>query len=76
VYFFIPEMKGRSLEEIDELFINRVSIRNFPKHHAAILDMAALEVQQKSDIDMFEEKKVSIHVENTEHHDIEGTNKV
>ncbi|KIX10426.1 uncharacterized protein Z518_01508 [Rhinocladiella mackenziei CBS 650.93] len=30
--FFLPEMKGRTLEEIDELFQNRVSVRNFPKY--------------------------------------------
>jgi hypothetical protein len=28
----LPEIKGRSLEEIDELFQNRVSVRNFPKY--------------------------------------------
>lgn len=28
----LPEIKGRSLEEIDELFQNGVSVRNFPKY--------------------------------------------
>ena len=28
----LPEVKGRSLEEIDELFQNRVSVRDFPKY--------------------------------------------
>lgn len=28
-YFMIPEMKGRSLEEIDQLFASRVSLRKF-----------------------------------------------
>lgn len=32
-YFFLPEIKGRSLEEIDELFQNRVSVKDFPKYH-------------------------------------------
>lgn len=30
-YFFIPEMKGRSLEEVDELFASGESLRNFSK---------------------------------------------
>lgn len=28
-YFFIPEMKGRSLEEVDQLFASGVSLRKF-----------------------------------------------
>ncbi|KAJ9611680.1 hypothetical protein H2200_004864 [Cladophialophora chaetospira] len=31
-FFFMPEMKGRSLEELDEMFLNRVSVRNFRKY--------------------------------------------
>jgi hypothetical protein len=47
-YFFIPEVKGRSLEEIDELFSNRVAVKDFPKyetvsavraHEAALEDL-------------------------------------
>lgn len=30
-YFFIPEMKGRSLEEVDELFATGVPLRGFGK---------------------------------------------
>ncbi|KAK1770688.1 hypothetical protein QBC33DRAFT_512426 [Phialemonium atrogriseum] len=30
LYFLLPEIKGRSLEEIDELFQNRVSAKGFP----------------------------------------------
>jgi len=30
-YFFIPEMKGRSLEEVDELFATGVALRSFSK---------------------------------------------
>ncbi|SPO02645.1 related to transporter (major facilitator superfamily) [Cephalotrichum gorgonifer] len=32
LYFFLPEMKGRTLEELDELFQNRVSVRDFPTY--------------------------------------------
>ncbi|THH08831.1 hypothetical protein EW145_g2437 [Phellinidium pouzarii] len=32
VYFFLPETKGRKLEELDELFYNRVSARKFSSY--------------------------------------------
>lgn len=28
----LPEIKGRSREEIDELFQNRVSVKDFPRY--------------------------------------------
>ncbi|KAH8886061.1 MFS transporter [Thozetella sp. PMI_491] len=31
-FFFLPEVKGRTLEEIDELFQNKVSTFDFPKY--------------------------------------------
>lgn len=34
VFFVIPEMKGRSLEELDELFQNNVPARQFRTYHA------------------------------------------
>ncbi|CAG8977519.1 hypothetical protein HYALB_00008698 [Hymenoscyphus albidus] len=34
-FFSLPEVKGRTLEEIDELFQNRVSVRDFPKYECA-----------------------------------------
>jgi hypothetical protein len=39
-YFFLPEMKGRSLEELDELFQNHVSVRGFPKYECVSSDRA------------------------------------
>lgn len=30
-YFFIPELKGRSLEEVDRLFASNTPIRKFKK---------------------------------------------
>lgn len=31
VYFYIPELKGRSLEEVDQLFESGVKLRHFNK---------------------------------------------
>jgi len=39
-YFFLPEMKGRSLEELDELFQNRVSVKDFPKYQCVSSERA------------------------------------
>ncbi|GME52865.1 General substrate transporter [Neofusicoccum parvum] len=49
-FFFLcmPELKGRSLEEIDELFLNKVSVRNFPKYQTTIGDEAAREVKENT----------------------------
>lgn len=45
VYFFIPETKGRSLEELAELFDNKVSVRDFRTYHTTLLQEAVREVQ-------------------------------
>lgn len=54
-YFFIPEMKGRTLEELDELFVNRVSVRNFPKYQCqlredVVNDVVHQELGEEKDI--------------------------
>ena len=41
----MPEMKGRSLEELDELFVNKVSVKNFPKYQCTVLEEALHDVQ-------------------------------
>ena len=46
-YFFIPELKGRSLEEIDELFENKVPTFGFKTYETKILDNAVKEVQDR-----------------------------
>ncbi len=46
-YFFLPEMKGRTLEEIDELFQNRVSVKDFPKYQCLSSEQAK-EVARKT----------------------------
>lgn len=32
VYFYLPEVRGRTLEEIDEMFRNKVPLRQFPTY--------------------------------------------
>lgn len=46
-FFFLlmPELKSRTLEEIDELFLNRVSVKNFSKFKTTIGEEAAREVK-------------------------------
>ena len=51
-FFFMPELKGRSLESIDELFVNKVPARKFKGFQTTIGEDAAREVERK----MFGEK--------------------
>ncbi|CAG8961484.1 hypothetical protein HYFRA_00013937 [Hymenoscyphus fraxineus] len=39
-YYFLPETKNRSLEEIDEMFENRVGVKDFKLHHTQIAQKA------------------------------------
>ncbi len=43
----VPETKGRSLEEIDEMFQNKVPIRGF-KNYTCISSETAREIAKKS----------------------------
>ncbi|RYP63926.1 hypothetical protein DL771_009038 [Monosporascus sp. 5C6A] len=45
-YLFLPETKGRALEEIDELFANRVSVRNFRAFKTSIMEDALRNVNK------------------------------
>lgn len=47
VYFFLPEVKGRSLEEIDEMFLAKVPARRFRKYECT--GQAALESKTRRD---------------------------
>lgn len=49
-YFFLPEMKGRTLEELDELFQNRVSVRKFPTYECVSSERAKERVKEAAGI--------------------------
>jgi SP family sugar:H+ symporter-like MFS transporter len=40
IFFFLPEMKDRTLEEIDELFHNRVPARKFSRYECVVAQQA------------------------------------
>lgn len=46
-YFLLPEMKGRSLEEIDELFEKRISVKEFSTYECDCTRQAHEIVTQK-----------------------------
>ncbi|RYP21631.1 hypothetical protein DL765_002092 [Monosporascus sp. GIB2] len=50
-YLFLPETKGRTLEEIDELFANRVSVRNFRAFKTSIMEDALKDVNKDKEED-------------------------
>lgn len=58
-------MKGRSLEEIDEMFIKKVPVKKFKTYHSTLLDSAALEVQQNMEVTILA-KTLADHVEEAE----------
>jgi hypothetical protein len=57
-FFCMPEMKGRTLEEIDELFVNKVGVWKFKSYQTAIGHEAAMEVEGKA----LEEKSAGAEV--------------
>jgi hypothetical protein len=43
----VPETKGRTLEEIDELFVKKISVRDFRAFETTIMDDALKAVQNR-----------------------------
>ncbi|KAH8690616.1 general substrate transporter [Talaromyces proteolyticus] len=48
VAFFLPELKGRSLEELDEMFNARVSVWNFHSYKCSGIGAKITEIQDKN----------------------------
>ncbi|KAI0399012.1 general substrate transporter [Xylaria palmicola] len=47
-FIFLPETKGRTLEEIDELFNNRVSAWKFKTYHTSTIEEAVNDIKKQS----------------------------
>lgn len=56
-------MKGRSLEELDELFQNRVSVKDFPKYHCVSSERAREIALKVIDGDLNEKEAVVVKEE-------------
>lgn len=50
-FFFMPELKGRTLEEIDELFANRVPAWKFKTFQTTIQAEALAEVNREKGLE-------------------------
>ena len=61
IYFFVPEVQGRSLEEIGEMFDKRVKTFDFPKYVCQNGEVARQEA--KKDLYGENEKGGLMHVE-------------
>jgi hypothetical protein len=56
VFFFLPEVKGRTLEEIDEMFEARLPARKFGKY--VCIGMAQFDENARKDIE--HEKEIMV----------------
>ena len=59
IYFFLPETKDRTLEEIDEMFINKVPARKFQEYECVVSEQA-----REHGAQLREKGNVLEHVEN------------
>lgn len=48
-FLFMPELKGRTLEEIDELFTEKVPAWNFKSYKTTVQEKAMAEVRKQED---------------------------
>jgi MFS transporter, SP family, sugar:H+ symporter len=68
VYFMLPEVRGRTLEEIDEMFRNKVPLKDFGKYVCVEIEEARerglANAQAFGKAELLEDKPVPAHVEN------------
>jgi MFS transporter, SP family, sugar:H+ symporter len=55
IFFYLPEVKGRTLEEIDEMFMARLPARKFRKY--VCTGQAALESKARGTMESGDEKQ-------------------
>jgi hypothetical protein len=66
----MPEMSNRTLEELDEMFLNKVSVRNFRKYECQIRNDAVHEAS------IGDEEKVSVVAHEEEVDGRQSTNEI
>jgi SP family sugar:H+ symporter-like MFS transporter len=49
-YFFVPDCQGRTLEEVDWLFENKIAVRKFSKTPLNLQEEASKRVQEKGQV--------------------------
>ena len=65
VFFFLPETKGRTLEQIDEMFMLKLPARKFRGHEC--VGLAQLGVEQKvAEGDNWDAEKSAVNAQQTE----------
>lgn len=73
VFFFVPETKGRSLEQLDELFDKKVPTRKFAAYVTDLYQVGTDEQTQERDAEKAEK---AVHIESTQAMDNERHNAV
>lgn len=61
----MPELKGRTLEEIDELFINRVPAWKFKTYQTTIQEEAMAEIRRQEGVEDEKDLPTTKTVENS-----------
>jgi len=66
-FFFMPEMKGRSLEELDEIFAARVPTWKFKEYQCIVKDEAAHDMAERTGIKLKEDTTILEELEHVPH---------